>query len=99
MEADLSAWAERLSVAARQAEQERWARQRAAGLECCQCPVPAVPRAELDQAAAEAALRQEVRSRLAEVYPGLGPGLRALLADQVAAGLLRPGPLVVLTGL
>lgn len=64
-----------------------------------QCPVVAVPRAELDRAAAEAALRQEVRSRLAEVYPGVPVGLRALLADQVAEGLLAPGPLVVLTGL
>jgi hypothetical protein len=61
--------------------------------------VRAVPREQADREAAEAALRQAVRAQLAAVYPGASPGLRALLADQVAAGLLEPGPLVVLTGL
>jgi len=61
--------------------------------------VVARPRAELDRAAHQAQVRQAVRWRLAECYPGVSPGLRALLADQVAAGLLEPGPLVALTGL
>jgi hypothetical protein len=61
--------------------------------------VAAVPRAELERRQAEAQLRQAVRDQVAAVYPGASPGLRALLADHLAAGLLEPGPLAVLTGL
>jgi len=61
--------------------------------------VRAVPREQADREAAQAQLRQAVRHQVACLYPGVSPGLRALLADQVAAGLLEPGPLVVLTGL
>jgi hypothetical protein len=63
-----------------------------------QCPVLAVPRADQERADREAQIRQEVRARMAALYPGR-PGLAAALADQVAAGLLEPGPLVALTGL
>ena len=63
-----------------------------------QCPVVAIPRQEAERRAAEAALRQAVRARMAELYPGR-PGLQAALADHLSAGLLEPGPLVLLTGL
>ena len=64
-----------------------------------QCPVLAVPRQEAERQAAEAQLRQAVADQVAVAYPGVSPGLRALLADQVAGSLLEPGPLVVVTGL
>lgn len=64
-----------------------------------QCPVLAVPRQEADRRQAEAQLRQAVADQVAVAYPGASPGLRALLADHLAEGLLRPGPLAVVTGL
>ena len=59
----------------------------------------AVPREQADREAYQAQLRQAVRARVACLYPGVSPGLRAVLTDQLCQGLLEPGPLVVLTGL
>ena len=64
-----------------------------------QCPVVAIPRAELEQAARQAAERQAVRSHLAALCPGLSPGLLALGADLLLEEPERGHPLILLTGL